>query len=202
MALRSPLAFSLPRRGAIERRTSTIGLAVLLACCAPGAFAQAHADGFGFYLQGGQSLQQDRDNQSMFIGVMLPRARQEPGGSISSYWELFGGRWRGQQAGGADRNFAQLGAALIWRRHFEDNRSAWFGEGGLGISMLDGDYALPDGRIFGSRFTFNGRLGVGRTFGARAEHELSLIYQHFSNGGIKTPNPGMDLLQLRYAYRF
>ena len=89
---------------------------------------------------------------------MLPRDRGEPNSSVTSYWDLSYGQWRGPQAGGVHKSFNQLGAAVIWRKRFDDNRSPWFGEGGLGISFLDGDYSIPDGRVFGSRLTFNGRL--------------------------------------------
>lgn len=169
---------------------------------APAMAAAASDNNTGFYAQGGDSIRQGRDSTTLFVGVMLPRDNEGPrSSSVTSYWELFYGQWHGPQASGFNKSFNQFGAAVMWRKRFDDNRSAWFGEGGLGISYLDGDYSIPDGRIFGSRVTFNGRLGVGQSFGERAEHELSLNYLHFSNGGIKKPNPGTDLLSLRYAVR-
>ena len=33
-------------------------------------------------------------------------------------------------------------------------------------------------------------------------HELALRLQHFSNAGIKHPNPGENFVQLRYAQGF
>ena len=59
-----------------------------------------------------------------------------------------------------------------------------------------------DRKRFSTTFNFGDHLAVGRNFGQRSEHELSLRLQHFSNGGIKHPNPGEDFIQLRYAYRF
>ena len=50
-------------------------------------------------------------------------------------------------------------------------------------------------------FNFGDHLAVGRSFGVQREHELALRVQHFSNGGIKEPNPGETFLQLRYVYR-
>ena len=32
--------------------------------------------------------------------------------------------------------------------------------------------------------------------------KLSLRYAHFSNASIKTPNPGLDIVELGYTYRF
>ena len=82
-----------------------------------------------------------------------------------------------------------------------------FDRNGLGLSYLDGTYSKPSpgkpqGRVFGSRLNFAARLGVGRSFGEQGRHEVSLNYQHFSNAGLKRPNPGEDFLQLRYAYKF
>lgn len=199
--LPTPIDF-IPRRRACAVRTAATCLAVMLIAAPAMAIAAAESDNhIGFYAQGGQSLRHG-DTTTLFVGVMLPRDRGEPQSSVTSYWDLFYGQWRGPQASGVHKSFNQLGAALMWRTRFDDNQSAWFGEGGLGISYMNGDYSIPDGRIFGSRFTFNGLLGLGRSFGARAEHELSLNYQHFSNGGIKKPNPGTDLVGLRYAYKF
>lgn len=192
---------SVPYCRARAVRTAAASLAAMLA----GSLAMAAAtsdDSTGFYVQGGESFGQGRDSGTLFVGVMLARDRGVPEGLVTSYWDLFYGQWRGRQANGVHRSFNQLGATLMWRKRVDDNRSAWFGEGGLGIATLDGDYSIPDGRILGSRTTFHWRLGIGHSFGARAEHELSLNYQHFSNGGIKKPNPGIDLVQLRYAYRF
>ena len=53
-----------------------------------------------------------------------------------------------------------------------------------------------------TRLNFSDNLGLGRTFGARGEQELSLRWQHTSNGGIRKPNPGQDLLLVRYAHAF
>ena len=202
MALVTMFSSGMPRARGMAIHGLSMGLAMLLLSLAPAVSAQTGAAPLGWYVQGGPSVQRDRENQTLFFGVMLPRTHEEAAGPVTSYWDLYVGQWRGEQANRAQGRFSQVGAAVIWRRRLVDNASPWFGEGGLGISYLDGDYSIPDGRIFGSRLTFNGRLGIGRSFGGRAEHELSLNYLHFSNGGIKKPNPGMDLLQMRYAYRF
>ncbi len=55
---------------------------------------------------------------------------------------------------------------------------------------------------FSTRLNFVSQPGVGRSFGSDGRHKLSLRFQHYSNAGIKSPNPGEDFLQLRYAWRF
>ena len=57
-------------------------------------------------------------------------------------------------------------------------------------------------REFSTNFNFGDHVGVGRRFGDHGEHELSLRVQHFSNAGIKDPNPGQNFLQVRYAHWF
>ena len=43
-------------------------------------------------------------------------------------------------------------------------------------------------------------LGIGYRFGARKEHDVSFRAQHLSNAGYRNPNPGINLLLLRYQY--
>lgn len=172
-------------------------LVALPALAAPGG-----DDAMGVYAQGGHGVLPGRNTSTFFVGAMVPWGEHESPASVSKYWDLFYGQWRGRQANGLKKNFNQVGATLMWRKRFDEGQSPWFAEGGLGVSYLDGDYSIPDGRVFGSRMLFNARAGAGRSFGAHGEHELSLNYLHFSNGGIKKPNPGTDLLQVRYAYRF
>jgi len=45
-------------------------------------------------------------------------------------------------------------------------------------------------------------VGIGRRFGDRGRHEISMRVEHFSNGSIKKPNPGENFLQLRYTRYF
>ena len=69
------------------------------------------------------------------------------------------------------------------------------------MSWLDGDLRTPQ-RSFRTRLNFSDNIGVGRSFGARDEHEVSLRWQHTSNAGIRKPNPGQDLILVRYAHAF
>jgi lipid A 3-O-deacylase len=71
----------------------------------------------------------------------------------------------------------------------------------LGITYLSEDYVTPN-KTFGSRWNFTQRLGVGRSFGEQGRHELALSLHHFSNAGIKKPNPGENFLSVRYALKF
>ena len=53
-----------------------------------------------------------------------------------------------------------------------------------------------------SRFQFEDRLGIVVEFGNQRRESLALRYIHYSNGGLNDENPGLDFLNLGYAYRF
>lgn len=122
-------------------------------------------------------------------------------GRLGGYWETSVAGWTFHGAGGDRTGIAQLAFKPTFRYRFDDGASPWFGEAGVGLTVLNRHYT-SDRKDFGSRFNFGDHLAVGRSFGERQEHELALRIEHFSNGGIKEPNPGATFLQLRYAYRF
>ena len=66
---------------------------------------------------------------------------------------------------------------------------------------MDHLYKTPD-RTFSTAFQFTEVLGVGRSFCENGKHELTLRLQHFSNAGIKKPNPGENFVRVRYTYHF
>ncbi len=79
--------------------------------------------------------------------------------------------------------------------------SGWFVEGGIGANTIGPLYRNDDKR-FSTAFNFGDRVGIGRRFGDRGRHEISMRVEHFSNGGIKKPNPGENFLQLQYTRHF
>lgn len=73
-----------------------------------------------------------------------------------------------------------------------------FFEVGIGANVLAPVYRSNDKR-FSTTFNFGDHVALGYRFGARQRHEVALRWQHFSNAGIREPNPGEDFVQLRYA---
>ena len=157
----------------------------------------------GVYAEGGHAPHGGGGTDVLALGVMLPWTPRQPvrGGALSFYADLYASQWRAPAAGGGRRSYAQLGAIATWRYRFDEGRSPWFAEAGVGASVLDGHYETST-RRFSTRFQFTEVLGVGRSFGARGAHEVSLRLQHFSNAGIRKPNPGENFVRLRYAFRF
>lgn len=130
------------------------------------------------------------------------------GGELTFYVEASLSGWsyeRARSGSGTDGNgrsqLAQLAAIPVIRYRPDDGRSPWFFEGGVGVTVTSKPYATDDKR-FSTAFNFGTHLGIGRSFGPRGEHEIALRFEHFSNAGIKRPNPGENFVQLRYAYRF
>jgi lipid A 3-O-deacylase len=122
-------------------------------------------------------------------------------GTLGGYFELAGGRWTTSEHG-FDRSswMTQVGLTPVFRFRPSGSLTPWFAEVGVGAN-----YILPifqsGYKRFSTEFNFGDHLAVGRTFGDRAEHELAVRVEHFSNAGIAHPNPGENFLQLRYSYR-
>ncbi len=71
-------------------------------------------------------------------------------------------------------------------------------EAGIGATVLN--HASFADKDLGSAFQFGDHIGLG--FLVTPQSRLGLRYSHFSNAGIKTPNPGLDVTQVTYTYQF
>ncbi|MDM0014236.1 acyloxyacyl hydrolase [Variovorax sp. J22P168] len=158
----------------------------------------------GVYIDLGQAPHSNADTDSLTLGVVVPWTRRQSvqGGALSFYWDFFISQWRAPRPDNMDkRSYTQIGAIANWRYRFNQGDSPWFAEAGVGATVMDSLYHTPD-RDFSTTFQFTEVLGFGRNFGSQGEHELSLRLQHFSNAGIKKPNPGENFVRVRYLYRF
>lgn len=143
------------------------------------------------------------DTDAISLGAMVPWVSFEAtrSGAWSSYGDFFLSNWRAEESVFGRSNYLQLGAVAMFRYRFDDGGSPWFVEGGVGGTLMNHVYKTAD-RQFSTAFQFTEALGIGRSFGDHGQQELSLRVQHFSNGGIKEPNPGETFVKVRYAYRF
>ncbi len=121
-------------------------------------------------------------------------------GLLTGQTEFSLGHWR-TDLHARTRSVAQIGVTPSLRFYFAGQRSGWFVEGGIGINYLTPNYQRGDKR-FSTRWNFGDHLALGRRFGDAAQHEIALRLQHYSNAGVKKPNPGENFLQLRYAWYF
>ena len=115
-------------------------------------------------------------------------------------WDLAVGRWRAEGSDGDDDWVTQLSAVPTLRLSGLSGRG-WYAELGSGPSMLMPVFHSRE-LSFSTEFNFESHLAIGRTLGGRGEHDLGLRIEHFSNAGIRDPNPGMDFASMRYTYRF
>jgi lipid A 3-O-deacylase len=152
----------------------------------------------GAFIEGGIS---PAAGYSVTAGVTWPWAWRQRFGNLETtgLTEAYISHWSSRDP--VRESFTQVGLLPLVRLRPDQGRSAWFLEGGIGISVMDSIYHMRD-KHFSTRFNFVDVIGVGRSFGADRRRELSLRFSHISNANIKKPNPGENFLQLRYAVAF
>jgi lipid A 3-O-deacylase len=153
-----------------------------------------------FFVQAGAA----EDAQTLVVGATRPWRwhRAFAAGRASGHWEASFGGWSSELGGGERSNawVTQLGLTPVLRWHPRAWGERGFIEAGIGANLLLPIYRSRDKR-FSTAFNFGDHLAVGWHVGDRRQHELSLRLQHFSNAGIRRPNPGEDFVQLRWAWR-
>lgn len=132
----------------------------------------------------------------------LPWRHENDWGVWEGYLDLSLGRWH--MSGGGIRSghddVTQVGITPVIRLR-PTGWNHFFLEAGIGVNWIFPIYQ-NDSRQFSTTFNFGDHLAAGWQFGASGNQELTLRLQHFSNAGIKHPNPGENFVQLRYARRF
>lgn len=131
----------------------------------------------------------------------VPVLRGFAWGNGSGYVEASFGRWVSDVNDGSRASawVTQVGITPVLR-WYPFASSQWFAEGGIGVNVLAPVYRSSDKR-FSTVFNFGDHVGIGLQFGVERRHELALRLQHFSNAGLKEPNPGENFVQLRYTAR-
>jgi lipid A 3-O-deacylase len=164
--------------------------------------ATVHADGVlpdGAFIEGGTA---EGRTYSATAGAVWDWSwrTQWLGGEVSGRTEVLATSLSPRSAAGVS-DMTLLAVVPVLRYRFSEGRSAWFVEGGMGVSLTDNTYRTTS-RQFSTRFNFYDVASVGRSFGVARKNEFSLRLLHISNAGIKKPNPGEEFLQLRYTVLF
>ncbi|MDC0932716.1 acyloxyacyl hydrolase [Arcobacteraceae bacterium] len=68
---------------------------------------------------------------------------------------------------------------------------------GIGVTYISKTSA--DNKQYSTHFQFEDRIGLGVLY---KKHKLSFDYFHYSNGSIKEPNDGIDIILINYMYKF
>lgn len=151
------------------------------------------------FLQAGAA----NDVRSYVAGATLDFAWRADirGATARAYLETSFGRWIGTgDSSGSTAWVTQIGVTPVLRLYLDSAEQTWFVEAGIGANMLTPLYRSNDKR-FSTAFNFGDHLAFGRRFGTHGRHDIALRYEHFSNGGVKRPNPGEDFVQLRWSVR-
>jgi len=77
-------------------------------------------------------------------------------------------------------------------------------EAGLGVNFFSDDRLGP--KQLSTRFQFGELVGAGVAWGGRpassGENSVGLRFSHYSNGGLKQPNNGLEVIQFIVSHRF
>ncbi|NVK55936.1 MAG: acyloxyacyl hydrolase [Alteromonadaceae bacterium] len=99
-----------------------------------------------------------------------------------------------------DTNFVLALSPVVSYPIGELNGHDVYAEFGIGLSLLDDTQFA--GKDVSTHYQFEDRLGVKVKLGDEDENELSLRYFHYSNAGLKKPNPGLDFIAMSFMKRF
>jgi lipid A 3-O-deacylase len=113
------------------------------------------------------------------------------GTHIGGYCDLTISQWRVDQfqnVPDTTQNIAVIGITPVFRLQ-NDSLKGLYAEAGIGDNLLSELYH-NNGRKLSTAFQFGDHLGIGYIF--QNNLDLGLKIQHFSNGGIKHPNQGIN----------
>lgn len=116
------------------------------------------------------------------------------------YWETSVNFWEYGEHDAHDTNFVLAISPVLVTPIGQIKQSPVFLEAGIGVSFLDDTYFA--GKNVSTHYQFEDRLGLMMQFGKNNQHHVSLRYFHYSNAGLKEPNPGLDFIALSYQREF
>ena len=115
----------------------------------------------------------------------------------SGYTAIALGRWSVKRDGNRyDTIVTQIEVAPTLR-YWPGAHRIWFCEASIGANLLAPIYRTGT-RRFSTVFNFGDHIGIGWR-GTNPQWEWVLRLEHFSNAGIREPNPGQNFVQLRIA---
>ncbi|MDW3684343.1 acyloxyacyl hydrolase [Cupriavidus sp. CV2] len=152
------------------------------------------------------------------VGVSLGVAPESSLARIEARWDLRQDLWSsatrsvrlrlGLEAsagawdphGGSSGAMGDIGLTPVFRLQGA-GPAALFADFGIGAHLLSRT-RISNSTVFSSAFQFGDRIAIGYHFDDVVRSELALRLQHFSNGRIKRPNPGINFLLLQYSAQF
>jgi lipid A 3-O-deacylase len=172
---------------------------VMVVCGLMGVPSAQARDGF--------SMELGHGNHTEMVAVSLTREWSQPiyefeSLSIGGYWDLGASFWNPHSNDGGNHQVADIAFTPVFRltqkvrSHF-----APFAEAAVGASVMS-THNVWRGHNMSSNFQFADHVAAGVSFGQKLEWDVAARLQHFSNGGIRNPNPGINFFELRLDYHF
>lgn len=158
----------------------------------------ASIDGGSIEAGGGSKVQQVRFSVQK---NWEKRWFQSNGTHLGGYWEGSIAQWRGKayrDVPGDRQNITSIGITPVLRFQSDDLKG-WYAEGGIGVHLFSELYNNDNNQL-STAFQFGDHLGTGYVF--NNGWDLGLRIVHYSNGGIKRPNSGVNLLTVKLARPF
>lgn len=121
--------------------------------------------------------------------------------TVSTFAEASVAHWRFPPPNSAGVRQITVVGVTPYLRLRDARWERWFVDFGIGVNRLSDLYETSD-RRFSTHFQFSDHLGIGRSFGDEERFEISYRFVHYSNAGIRRPNPGANFNVLRLDYRF
>ena len=179
-----------------------MSLAAVAALAASGASVAADEfgglDSVAFEVGGGEHVQVARwSAQKNWNKNWFARG----GYHLSGYWDANIAYWRANRwddIANNRKNLAVIGLTPVFRWEADDKRG-FYGEAGIGASVFSSVYTNTH-RQLSTAFEFADHIGAGYVFANK--WDVGVRLQHYSNGGIKHPNGGVNLALVRVAYSF
>lgn len=192
-----------------DRRAQALKLRVArAAACGAGMFAvaagAAAAEPAGW--RTGLATEAGRGNGTDMLRLALVAAPAAPlwsraTTSLSTFGELSIAHWRFPPPTAADRRRITVVGFTPYLRLRDTRIERWFFDFGIGVNTLSDLYETRD-RRFSPHLQFSDHLAIGRSFGDDDAFEVSYRFAHYSNAGIRHPNPGVNFHVLRLEHRF
>jgi lipid A 3-O-deacylase len=132
------------------------------------------------------------DKTSLLRLALIDRWRkaqkgQPPQWRLAGYWEFSAGAWDNSEESTADVGFTPV---------FRIERSRLYLEAAIGVHLVQARISAH--RTFSTALQFAEHVGAGVHMGKR--YDLGVRVQHLSNGGIHSPNPGINFLLVHLHY--
>ena len=169
-------------------RRIIVGLNALLMLSAAQAVDQIYVQGGALVRPAGKTFPDDVE-----AGLAWTLPWQWDGGRLSSRLNIA----LGYTDGKSHSSWRTLAMPALRYQTSVGDRGV-FAELGIGVSYLS-HAQWASGHDLGSHLQFMERLGIGYRFG---KNELGLNLTHVSNGGFEQPNPGAEIVSIRFAHDF